>query len=204
MLKYITVALLCASTFIANSQERPIVIEEDIQRNRLMLYAINQNETAYDVLVTVEGSGIRQSKGKPRWVHLPAASKVNVKSVIIERGKTPNCTYKVEANDSLSRRALKKPAVAIKIPMKKPLTVYVTEKCTSCDSIVSSLDASVFKYKRRIWNEETKLKDYLTTLYAKSKTPIDNLANPVVQLGGKYYIDIDSYDKLLEIVRALE
>lgn len=199
---HFTIVLLCAMTFVT-AQNKPILIEEDIQRNRLQLYAINQNEVAYDILLTVEGSGIRQSKGTPRWVHVPAASKVQVKSLIIERGETPNCTYNVQANDSLSKRALKKPAVAIKIPLSQALTVYLPDGCSSCDSIISGLETSIYQYEKRKWEEETKLKEYLTKVYANTKTPLTGLTNPVIQLGGTYFTDIETYEQLLEKIKSL-
>ena len=49
----------------------------------------------------------------PRPVRVPAASKVMMANLIVERGKRANYTYKLEVNDSLSRRALRKEFEAI-------------------------------------------------------------------------------------------
>ena len=71
------------------SQERPIEIEDEQKLNRLYLYAVNTNLQAFDVGITVTGTGFRQRAGKVRMVHVPARSRVQLSSLIIERGKEP-------------------------------------------------------------------------------------------------------------------
>jgi hypothetical protein len=75
MIKYILLFLLFITTQ-ANSQDNPVKIVDEEIRNRLALYAVNESETDYDVLLTVSGTGFKQRAGKPRWMFVPRASKV--------------------------------------------------------------------------------------------------------------------------------
>ena len=93
--------------FICNiyAQENPIEIIKEKQANRVLFYRVNKTEKDFDVLFSVEGSYIRQSKRKPRLTRVPAASRVLLHSAIVERGKNPYFTYDLTVNDSLSRRS---------------------------------------------------------------------------------------------------
>src|SRR5690606_6601847 len=136
------------------SQERPIEIVEEAKANRLFLYALNKNEQDLDVSITVEGTNFRQSKGVPRAVRVPAASKVMLTNLIVDRGKKANYTYELTVNDSLSRRALRKEAEPIKIEPKKKVIVYIPDNCAACDSLVSRLDKSSYIYSAYRFSEK--------------------------------------------------
>jgi len=198
MFKILLILLLISSMTLSYGQERPLRIEDEQQANRLLLYAVNENEQAFDILLTVKGSYFRQPKGKARWIHIPAASRVNVKSLIVERGKQAIYTYEMEVNDSLSRRALKKPFKSIKIEAKKPIILYLTDRCTTCDSLISSLGNSNYLYKTKVLSEHAKTEEYLRKTFDNSTTPFDGVTNAFISLGGKYYGDIGTYDELLE------
>lgn len=194
---------LCVLTSLSLFAQKKEIKIIDVQKgNRLLLYAVNENETAFDVLVTVEGTGFRQPKGKPRLVHVPATSKVNVKNLIIERGKKPRYTYILKANDSLSKRALKKPFETIKIAPNKSIILYLPEGCTNCDTMIANLDASIYTYKTVILNEKPKTKEYLQKAFKNSAMPLETINNPIVNIAGKYYPDIDTYEALMAIVNA--
>ncbi len=81
------------------------VISEEVN-NRIFVYAVNESETDYDVKVGISGSNFRQSQAVPRFIRVPAASKVLIKTVIPFRGKTAKLEYALELNDSLSNRSL--------------------------------------------------------------------------------------------------
>lgn len=202
MKKYFLLAFFALISLCLSAQEKEIKITDVQKGNRLLLYAVNENEQAFDVLVTVKGTGFRQPKGKARLVHVPATSKVNVKNLIIERGKTPRYTYTLAATDSLSKRALKKPFEIIKIAPKKTIIVYLTEGCTSCDSLIAELDANIYTYKTFILKNQPKTKEYLQKAFEKSLTPLETITNPIVNIAGKYYPDIDTYAALIAIVNA--
>ncbi|MEX0312934.1 MAG: hypothetical protein AB3N18_02060, partial [Allomuricauda sp.] len=91
-----------------HAQVNPIKIEEKKARNRITFYAVNETYTPYDVLFEVNGKNFRQSAAKPRWIHVPATSRVNLKTIILFRDKQPVYTKSIKVNDSLSRRTLKK------------------------------------------------------------------------------------------------
>ncbi len=91
MLKKIILFLLITS--YAFGQNSSIKISDEKKNNRLSVYALNESETDYDVKITITGKNIRQSSAKPRFIRVPGASKVLLKSLIIDRKKQPSYTY---------------------------------------------------------------------------------------------------------------
>ncbi len=195
---YLSLALLFALfSAPAFAQDYKVDVEEERKANRLFLYAVNKNLVDLDVAIKVTGTGFRQRKGVPRKVRVPATSRVNLISLIVERGKQPVYEYELDVTDSLSRRVIKKDFELIKIDPKKAITLYITEKCKTCDSIVAPLDKSPFKYKTYNISENEGVKKQLEKAFIGASIPLAEMENPVVMLDGKMYIHIDSYDALM-------
>lgn len=199
MLKKLLFAILfikiCTPLF---SQEKSIEIVEETKANRLFLYALNKNEQDLDVSITVEGTNFRQTKTVPRMVRVPAASKVLLTNLMVEKGKKANYTYKLQVSDSLSRRAMRKEFEAIKIDPKKKVIVYIPENCTTCDSLVSDLDKSRYLYTSYRFSEKPELKSQLAPAFTNATVQIDSLTTPIISLGGVLHVKIEDYDQLLE------
>jgi glutaredoxin len=115
------------------------------------------------------------------------------------RGKQPLYTYKLKVNDSLSTRALKKESEQIKIKPPKQITIYVPNKCDQCDSLVLPLSESKYLFNLIKLDERPELKKQLQMIFGK-ETPIDSLNSPVVNLAGKLYTNLFTYDLLMEKV----
>jgi glutaredoxin len=183
--------------FIVNqnyAQDVPLrVVTKDIP-NRLAFYVENENEQDFDVQIKISGTNFRQSQGRPRWVRVPGATKVHLKTIVLTRGKKPNYTYNLLVNDSLSKRALKKESERIKIKPKKSITVYVTDGCLTCDSIISPLDASNYKYAKHVLSENPEIVKQLKSYLPK---PIDSIKTPILNIGGRLFTEIENYDSLL-------
>lgn len=197
MIKYILLFLLFFTTQ-ANSQDNPVKIVDEEIRNRLALYAVNESETDYDVLLTVSGTGFKQRAGKPRWMFVPSASKVLINTLIIERGKRVNYTYEIQINDSLSRRSLKKPTEPVKIKPKKPITVFITKDCRTCDTLIKKLEQGKYQYKTHILSEKPEIREQIDRVLSQSKIPLDSLKTPIISLAGKLYTQIEDHDGLIE------
>jgi len=181
-----------------SAQKEPIkVIVEDIP-NRLAFFAINGSTTDYDVMITISGTNFRQSKAKPRMIRVPAASKVHIKTIMLIRGKKPSYTYKISLNDSLSKRSLKKPFEKIKINPKKQITVYIPHNCTSCDSIIPPLENGKYKYISYLLSENENITSQLQRSFGAKSTPVDSLKTPIINLGGKLFTKIETYQELLD------
>ena len=182
------------------AQKKPIIIVDELVKNRLNLYAINENLIDYDITVIVKGTGFKQRAGKPRLTRIPATSKIKVSSLVVERDKEPKYTYLIEANDSLSRRSLRPEFTAIKVDPPMPIFLYVSEKCVGCDSLVSSLNNNVFNYEKINLDEEEekalKLEKYLPGM--------DTIKKPILNIGGYLYTNISTMDQLLEKLLAKE
>ncbi len=181
----------------AFAQEVPLEIEEERKANRLFLNVVNKNLQDFDVAIKVEGTGFRQRKGVPRKVRVPATSKVNLISLVIERGKTPQYTYTLDVSDSLSQRVIKRDYELIKIRPKKAITLYLTEKCQTCDTIVAGLDKSPYMYKTLSVNENETVRAQLEKAFVGASVPLAEMENPVVMLDGRMYIHIASYEDLM-------
>lgn len=199
MIKKLLLALFiiisCTSLF---SQERRIEILEENKSNRLFLYALNKNEKDLDVLITVEGTNFRQSKSVPRPVRVPAASKVMLINLMVERGKKANYTYSLDVTENLSRRALIREFEQIKIEPKKKLIVYIPEICETCDSLVATLDKSRYLYTLHRFADKPELKSQLAPAFFNSSVKLESVQNPIISLGGILYVNIEDYNQLWE------
>jgi glutaredoxin len=188
---------LLFTTVYGNSQEKKIkIITEDIP-NRIAFYAINENEQDLDVMFTLSGTNFRQSSARPRYIRVPATSKVHMKTIVLIRGKSPSYTYELKVNDSLSTRALVKESEQIKIRPPKQITVYVPDKCEQCDSLVIPLSESKYLFNLIKLDEKPELQEQLQVAFGK-ETPIDSLNIPIVNLAGKLYTNLITYQLLIE------
>ncbi|MFD0862893.1 hypothetical protein ACFQ1M_11825 [Sungkyunkwania multivorans] len=195
----------CLVLFKTYGQKDLVKIVEEKKANKILFYAVNESETDYDAKILVKGTNIKQSLAKPRFIRVPSATKVLMKSIIVMRGKTPSYTYDLELNEELSKRSLRKPAQKIiiyKTP-KKPITIYVTENCKTCDSIINPLDREHYIFTSYNLKEKPEVKEQLVKSFG-NRVPLDTMENPVVILGGILYTDIDSFDKLLETLNKQE
>lgn len=186
------------------SQERPIKIVDETENNRILIYAINENEYDLDVSIEIEGWGFRQRAGVPRMYRVPKASKVNIASLIVERGMKAAYTYKLKVNDSLSRRVVRNKAIPVKIDPRKNILVYLKEGCTSCDSLVSKLDNSYYNYRKMVLSKNPEVKEFLINTFRYTETPFDSIDNPIVSLGGTLYTEIETYEQLLQKLNGKE
>lgn len=194
MKKYIIIiVVLFFSVQHVSAQIKEIKIEDERVNNRLLIYAVNENLQDLDVTLTIAGSGFKQSTRKPRAVRVPATSRVHLLNLIVNRGETPNYTYDLIVSDSLNRRALRKEATPIKIDPKNPIIFYVSETCQTCDSLVSSLDKSPYRYSITRFADNPEIKSQI-----KAAIPeLDTVSNAIVNLKGKLFLDIETLEELL-------
>ncbi len=195
MKKTLLLLLFLAAT-TANAQKRPIQVVEEKIPNRLALYAVNENDEDFDVKITIAGTNFRQSKARPRFIRVPGASKVHLKTIMLMRGKNPSYTYDLVVNDSLSNRALRKEATPIKIRPDKNITVYVPEMCNQCDSLIQSLADSKYLFDIHKLGENVEMKEQLNRSFANT-VQLDSLETPIINLGGKLFMRINNYEDLI-------
>ena len=198
MLRVVLFLMLILFLEKTNAQEEPVKVIVEKIPNRLMFYAINESTSDYDVIVTISGTNFRQSKAKPRLIRVPAASKVHIKTIMLIRGKKPSYTYDIFQNDSLSKRALKKPFEKVKINPKKQITLYIPHNCKTCDSINSSLTNGDYKYTSYLLSENKNITSQLQRAFGANNTPVDSLETPIVNLGGKLFTNIETYQEILD------
>lgn len=196
MKKILPLLLVCFCFFFASAQNTGIKITKKELPNRVMLYAENQSLTDYDVKLEVTGSNFRQSRAKPRYVRIPAATKVHMQTIVLTRGKTPSFNFNVSVNNSLSKRSLKKPGERIKIKPRKSITVYIPENCQQCDSIMRPLAQGDYLYKSFILKENLDMQSQLQRSFGSKSTPVDSLQVPILNLGGKLFTNIANYADL--------
>lgn len=194
-MKIITsLAIACLVTLSALSQTNEIKIEEERIGKRIMLYGVNETFTDLDVTVEVTGTGFRQSARQPRAVRIPATSKVHLMNIMMNKGETPKYEITQIVTDSLSRRALRKEATTIKVPTKRPIVMYITEACVTCDSIVAKLDRSPYKYTKYNLAENEAVKSEIARVISR----LDTIKNPIVSDGRGLNLELDTFDKLME------
>ncbi len=189
---YKIILFFCLS-FQINAQRTPLRILTKKFQNRIALYVINENEQDFDVQITVKGTNFRQSKARPQWVRVPGGTKVHLKNIFLLRGKEPNYAYDLKINDNLSKRAQKKESEPVKIKPKKSIDLYINDICT-CDTIIQALENSNYKFDLYKLNERAEIKNQLRNYLPK----IDSIKTPIINLGGRLFTHITTYDKLLE------
>ncbi len=198
-MKNVLLTIILTISVASFGQEHPIRIVTEEIPNRLEFYALNENETDLDILFELTGTNFRQSAAKPRYIRVPARSRVHMKTVVLLRGKTPTYSYHLDVKDSLSNRALKKEFVPIKVAPRKSITIYIPENCTSCDSLINSLTQGPYKFNAQLLGERKEIRDQLERSLG-NRINLDTLQNPVINLGGKLYTRVDDYNQLLELL----
>ncbi|PRX54980.1 glutaredoxin domain-containing protein [Flagellimonas meridianipacifica] len=196
---------LCLVGTFAYAQQGTIKVVETQSKNRITFFAENRTYTDYDVLFEVKGTNFRQSAAKPRWIRVPAASKVHLKTIILLRDKTPVYSKIFKTNDSLSKRAVKKEFTKLNLPPpkvkpKKQITIYTYTGCGACDSIVEQLNTQNFLFRSVSLDEKPDVKEQLGKFLSKSTQEMDSLSGPIISLGGKLYSWITSFDQMMEEV----
>jgi hypothetical protein len=194
MVHKLIILLLAMSPIIALSQPTELNIEEERRGNRVMLYGLNETLIDLEVTIEVSGTGFRQSKRKPRGVLIPAASKVHLLNLMVNKGETPKYTVKQKVSDSISRRTLKKQSIPIKIPTAKPIIMYVTENCTTCDSLVARLERSPYKYQNTYLEKDLETKKQI----AKGFPRLDTIVTPIFNIKGYLNTEILNYEDVFE------
>ncbi len=199
MLKNLTISLavLLGISSITFAQEYTVDIEESRKSNRLFLYAINKNLVDLDVAITVQGTGFRQRKGVPRKTRVPATSKVNIISLIVERDQEPVYTYTLDVTDSLSRRVIKKEYELIKIDPKKSITIYIPDNCKNCDSIIEPLKKTPYFFVAHKISENEGIQKQLERTFANSSRTLESIDTAIIALGSKMYIYIKTFDEMM-------
>ncbi|WP_149275771.1 hypothetical protein [Pareuzebyella sediminis] len=183
--------------FSCLAQERPVKIETKELPRRLAFYAINENEKDLDVKITIKGKNFRQSRATPRFIRVPATSKVHLQTLVVMRDKQPTYTYELEVNDSLSGRALKRDYELIKIEPRKKIVLYIPKRCGSCDSLINSLDKSYYLYTSYVLADNPEIKKQLKPAFG-NHIELDSLEVPIVNMGGILHTRIENYEQLLE------
>lgn len=188
--------LIIAQT--TNAQDIQIDIEDKLENNRLLIYAVNKNLFDVDVAIEVDGFGFKKREQREIFYRLPATSKINITTLIVERGKQAVYNYKLKVNDSLSRRVRQVPFELIKIDPKKPITVYLPSLCAEkCDTLVNSLSSSPYIFKAIKIEEDQNIKTQLEKSLVGGADRLANMDTPIVMLGGKMYVQIENYEQLM-------
>jgi hypothetical protein len=197
ILVFIVVSLFSLSVL---AQKKPIRIVEEKTNNRLLLYAYNESEIAYDVKMTVTGTNFRQSRATPRFIRVPAASKVHMWTLIPMRDKKADYTYTLDVNDSLSSRSLQKEYERIRIDPGKQIVLYLPAACAGCDSLINSMSRGHYNYTSFHLPEHPEIRQQLQQVFGDS-SPIDSLKTPIVNLGGILHTNLGTYAEIMEALK---
>jgi hypothetical protein len=190
--------LLLTTSASLFSQEYTVEIEDKLENNKLLLYAVNKNLVDLDVSIEVEGSGFRARAGRQLLYRVPATSRVNIATLIVERGWQAIYTYKLHVSDSLSRRVRKVPFELIKIDPKKPITLFIPKNCTTkCDTLLNSLDESPYKYRKVMIEEDERVKQQLSGALVGGIERLESMDTPIVSIGGKMYVTLETFEELM-------
>jgi hypothetical protein len=113
------------------------------------------------------------------------------------RGKTASYKTDLVVKDSLSSRALKKEHTKIKIRPKKQIIMYMTPNCFNCDSLLHKMSEGKYSFESYDLQSKLEIKDQLQKIFG-SNSPIDSIRTPILNVGGKLFTKIETYEGLLE------
>lgn len=184
--------------FSIRAQEA-IKITDSIDKNRLLIYATNQTLTDLDILLTLDGSGFRQRAGAPRRMHIPARAKVNVLSLVIERGKTPYYDYHVETFEELAARSLKFEIIElVKVKPPAPIHLIFPDTCTNCEELLAQMNEGPYDFFQRSLSDNEDMKTQLAQAFIGTTYDIDTIDTAIIMLGGKLFPNLLTYDEIIE------
>ena len=88
--------------------------------------------------------------------------------------------------------------MSIKIDPKKPITLFIPKNCsTKCDTLVSSLNESPYKYRKVMIEEDERVKQQLSGALVGGIERLDSMDTPIVSIGGKMYVTLETYEELM-------
>jgi hypothetical protein len=183
-----------------SAQGEKVRIVEEIRNNRILLYALNESETDYDVKLTVSGTNFRQSRARPRFIRVPSASRVHMWTLIPIRGKQAQYSFDLDITDSLSTRSLQKEFENVKIAPPRQIVIYLPRSCVNCDTLLSKFSAGMYHYSFFKLDENPEIRDQLQGILG-SGTPLDSIALPIVNLGGKLHTNLGTYAEIMEALK---
>lgn len=200
MLKYTTLAIcFLLHLVVSQAQEEFVEISEERVNNRVYIYASNMSLTDLDVSIEVTGTGFRKRGGRTRVYRLPGRSKILIHTLVAERKQVPLYKYTLNVSDSLSRRVVRPEFELIKIQPKKKITLFLPDSCKAkCDSLIRPLDDSPFTYDSIKISDNEAVKTQIAGALIGGTQRLDTLTSPIVMVGGKMYIQVATYDELLE------
>lgn len=198
-------SLFFVSTATLQSQNQTqIKITDEIQKNRLLIFATNQTMNDLDIVLTLEGTGFRQRSGVPRKMRIPARAKVNVLNLVIERDKTPYYTHSIEISEELTGRSLRfEPIEYIKIKPKANITLFIPDNCTNCDEIISQLDESPYIYTKHILADNEEMKTQLAPAFNRTDYSIETTDAAIIMIGGTMYPNLNSFEEINQKLEEL-
>lgn len=189
--------------FSMHAQET-IKITDSINKNRLLIYATNQTLTDLDVLITLDGSGFRQRAGAPRRMHIPARAKVNVLSLVIERGKTPYYNYQIETFEELAARSLKFEVLElIKVKPPVPIHLIFPDPCTNCEELLAQMNEGPYEFFQRNLSDNEDMKTQLAPAFRGTTYDIETIETAIVMIGGKVFPQLHTYEEIIDKINEL-
>lgn len=189
--------------FSIRAQEA-IKITDSIDKNRLLIYATNQTLTDLDILLTLDGSGFRQRAGAPRRMHIPARAKVNVLSLVIERGKTPYYDYHVETFEELAARSLKFEIIElVKVKPPAPIHLIFPDTCTNCEELLAQMNEGPYDFFQRSLSDNEDMKTQLAPAFIGTTYDIDTIDTAIVMIGGKVFPQLQTYEEIIAKINEL-
>ena len=66
------------------------------------------------------------------------------------------------------------------------------------------MEKSIYLFKTQKLSEEPKMQAYLEKTLVNSATPLPSLTTPIVNLGGKIFVDIETYEQLMAKLKEID
>lgn len=209
-LRFILISLLFISFHIlAKAQQPPssqtdeVVLIEDKQPKRWLMYAQNNSEEEQEVFLMVQGTGFRRSADRPIIKRVPANSKVLMMTLIPLKGVEPvySKIFTYETNlQQIKRRKGEKDEEYVNIrPLKDDeLTVFIEEDCEKCDYLLQFLNTNHINYRRLDLGVNPKVKDFMFGHLRKATYKGGIIDLPAIMYQGRKHWSINNIQQFVK------
>lgn len=208
-LRYILLGLLVMSVpFFAKAQQSPTVQENDVvliedkQPKRWLMYAQNNSDEEQEVFLMVQGTGFRRSADRPVIKNVPAHAKVLLMTLIPLKGVAPTYTkifsYETNLQHIKKRKGEKdEPFVNIRPLKKDELTIFIEDGCNKCDILTAFLNKNHIKHRVLDIKKHPKVKDFMFSHLRKANYTGGIIDLPAVLFRGRKHWSIHDIHKFI-------
>ena len=185
------------------SQVEDVILIEEKEPKRWMLYAQNNTNEEQEAFLMVQGEGFRRSANRPVIKKVPPQTKVLMITLIPLKDTQPSYTTIFTYENEL--QTLKKKHsdsfeehVNIRPLQDDELTVFTIYDCPKCELLLSYLNKHRIPHRVLDVDKHDKVREFMFSHLRDSVSKPAIVKLPVIMFKKKKYFDIEHMERFLE------